>query len=87
MYQTSAYFQVSSTNATDLFLDCTITWVFNGITKTRNIISSMNMGIANLAVDNMSSFRVDAGSAISYTITVGAGVFGYLPMIMLARMG
>jgi hypothetical protein len=87
LYRVSAYAQTTSTNATPLFLDITITWVYNGITKTVNIVNSLNLGTANSAAGGLEVIRVDASSTISYTITVAAGTFAYVPMVVLSKLG
>lgn len=87
LYRVSAYAQTTSTNATPLFLDITITWVYNGITQTANIVNGLNLGTANSAAGGLEVIRVDASSTISYTITVAAGTFAYVPMVVLSKLG
>lgn len=87
LYQVMAYVQTSSTNATPLFLDVTISWTFNGVVKTANIVNGLNLGVADSAASGVETIRVDNGTAISFTITVGAGAFGYLPTVSLSKIG
>ena len=87
LYRVSTYVQVSSTSTPDVFLDVVITYVFNGITKTMTVVNSMNLAVANQGVESVNALRVDAGSTISFTITAAAGSYGYLPMIVLSRLG
>jgi len=87
LYQISTYVQVSSTSATDVFLDVTITYTFNGQVKTIVPVNSLNLATANLAAEGVDVLRVDAASTISYTITAVAGTYGYLPTIKLVKIG
>ena len=87
LYRVSAYVQTTSTNATPLFLSVIITWVFNGITKTMNIVNSLNLGTANSFAGGVESIRVDAGSTVSFEITAAVDTYAYLPMVVLSKLG